>query len=209
MEELRKRIQSFTPSSSEPLSASLRLLRMCRDGDVLVCDYVPLKFDVVWVGQDRKLGGLHALLTCELELSGAGLDASSFRDLREIEALVGERCLASFKLKAGTSSRLQHDVASSLRGLGLQVEEEAIDDRSGYSIDILVTKGVGRVAVEVDGPTHFLGGGREVNGSTSLKRRHLGLLGYTAVSVPYWEWDALHCREEKEKYLIGLLQLAH
>ena len=33
-------------------------------------------------------------------------------------------------------------------------------------------------------------GGSEPTGSTLLKRRQLEQLGYTAVSVPYWEWDA-------------------
>jgi hypothetical protein len=32
-------------------------------------------------------------------------------------------------------------------------------------------------------------------GSTLLKHRQLGQLGYKVVSVPYWEWDAL-CRDK-------------
>ena len=46
-------------------------------------------------------------------------------------------------------------------------------------------------------PHIFLGGawqvgsGREPSGSTLLKRRQLGQLGYTAVAVPHWEWRAL------------------
>jgi len=35
------------------------------------------------------------------------------------------------------------------------------------------------------------GSGREPSGSTLLKRRQLERLGYTAVAVPYWEWDNL------------------
>ena len=35
------------------------------------------------------------------------------------------------------------------------------------------------------------GSGREPTGSTLLKRRQLGQLGYTAVAVPYWEWNDL------------------
>ena len=34
-----------------------------------------------------------------------------------------------------------------------------------------------------------------------MKRRHLALLGYTVVSVPYWEWDALTKEAEKRAYL--------
>ena len=32
---------------------------------------------------------------------------------------------------------------------------------------------------------------REPTGSTLLKRRQLGQLGYTPAAVPYWEWDDL------------------
>jgi len=57
-------------------------------------------------------------------------------------------------------------------------------------------------AVEVDGPFHFLGDGRTPSGSTLLKRRLLGLLGYTVVPVPFWEWNAgLKGEEAKRKYV--------
>ena len=76
------------------------------------------------------------------------------------------------------------------------------DARSGYSIDILVRRGsatgstgggdspealAGDWAVEVDGPFHFLGDGRTPSGSTLLKRKQLGQLGYTVVPVPFWD----------------------
>jgi hypothetical protein len=55
--------------------------------------------------------------------------------------------------------------------------------------------------VEVDGPTHFLGDGRTPSGSTLLKRKQLGQLGYTVVPVTFWEWDALRGEEAKQRYL--------
>ena len=50
-----------------------------------------------------------------------------------------------------------------------------------------------RIAIEVDGPSHFAGGaqGRYPTGATLLKRRQLEHLGWRLVSVPHWEWDAL------------------
>jgi len=72
------------------------------------------------------------------------------------------------------------------------------------------------VAIEVDGPSHFAyatpvapsmgeetqmsgaaDGGTAVFrrvplGATAMKRRHLVRAGYTVVSVPFWEWDALN-----------------
>ena len=96
-----------------------------------------------------------------------------------------------------------------------------------------------RVAVEVDGPSHYAhspdasspaaaGGGesscapgapasrsasrRMLLGGTVMKKRHLGRAGYTVMSVPYWEWDALNAynvtaqREARQQYLRGKLR---
>jgi hypothetical protein len=34
-----------------------------------------------------------------------------------------------------------------------------------------------------------------------MKRRHLELLGYTVVSLSFWEWDQLTGSDEREAYL--------
>jgi hypothetical protein len=47
------------------------------------------------------------------------------------------------------------------------------------------------VAVEVDGPSHYLAGTQQPTGSTLMKRRHLRQLGWELISVPYWEWGAI------------------
>jgi len=98
----------------------------------------------------------------------------------------------------------------------LEIEEEYRDARSGYSIDVLVrrrsaagsssgskspVKSFGRWTMEVDGPTHFLGDGRTPSGSTLLKRKQLGQLGFTVVPVSFWEWDVLRGEEAKRQYL--------
>ena len=58
------------------------------------------------------------------------------------------------------------------------------------------------MALEVDGPSHYLlPGGRETNGSTLLKRRVLSMLGYKVMSVPYWEWNGLKDHVAKDAYL--------
>jgi len=62
-------------------------------------------------------------------------------------------------------------------------------------------KPFGGWAVEVDGPTHFLGDGRTPSGSTLLKRKQLGQLGYTVVPVPFLEWQALKGEEATRRYL--------
>ena len=81
-----------------------------------------------------------------------------------------------------------------IRSRSVQVKEEHRCVTSGYSIDALVTLNDGKqVAVEVDGPSHFLGHSQQPNGATLLKHRQLRKLGWRLESVPYWEWD--RCKE--------------
>jgi hypothetical protein len=62
--------------------------------------------------------------------------------------------------------------------------------------------------VEFDGPSHFLAS-RSPTGATLLKRRHLTLLGYQLVSVPYWEWEKVQGHNETEQaYLRDKLDVA-
>jgi len=147
------------------------------------------------------------LLSCELDLvSGASLPSGVAR----VKLEIGEDCLQAFMTRLPHESWFQRDVAANVAALGrggskVEIEEEYRDARSGYLIDILVriqsASGSTVWAVEVDGPTHFLRDGRTPNGSTLLKRKQLGLLGYTVVSVPFWEWDALMGEETRQGYL--------
>ncbi|KAJ1486224.1 hypothetical protein T484DRAFT_1790559 [Baffinella frigidus] len=148
------------------------------------------------------------LLSHELDLvSGASLPSSVARVKQEI----GEECLQAFTGQGSSESRLQRDVAAELKRVWSEVEmeEEYRDARSGYSIDVLVRRrsaaGSTEWAVEVDGPSHFLADARTPSGSTLLKRKQLGQLGYTVVPVPFWEWDALRGEEAKRWYLEGKL----
>ena len=68
---------------------------------------------------------------------------------------------------------------------------------SGYSIDLVLECDGTRIGVEVDGPSHFIG--RKPNGATQLKRRQLRNLGWTLLSVPYWEWDTLGSNRESQR----------
>ena len=101
--------------------------------------------------------------------------------------------------------------------MGAKVQEEAVDARSQYSIDCLVhgweKHKDAKIAVEVDGPSHYLYQGFESqpripNGATIMKRRHLALLGYRVVSVPYWEWDELKNVQARKMYMQDKLEAA-
>ena len=101
---------------------------------------------------------------------------------------LSQRCRTAFSSKEGVPSRLQLAVVASLQAMGLAPREEERTPQ-GYSLDVVVSYGGREVAVEVDGPSHFMG--RTPNGATALKRRQLRAAGWTLLSVPYWEWNAL------------------
>jgi len=79
-----------------------------------------------------------------------------------------------------------------------------LDETTGYSLELALRSA--RVAVEVDGPSHFLlchdGSDEHLpNGKTLLKRRLLKAAGWRLVSVPFHDWDALLGREKQCRYL--------
>ena len=101
--------------------------------------------------------------------------------------------------------------------MSLSVEDEFRCPKSGYSIDMRVhdmrvngkssTGAAAGWAVEFDGPSHFLTCRLPVGG-TLMKRRHLELLGYTVVSLPFWEWDHLTGSNERKEYLRNKLRIS-
>ena len=105
-----------------------------------------------------------------------------------------QACRNAFVEEEGQPSRTQSDVVREIRSRGFNVEEEHRCEASGYSIDVLVALNDGeQIAVEVDGPFHFVGRSHKPNGATQLKHRQLRHFGWRLESVPYWEWD--RCKE--------------
>lgn len=86
---------------------------------------------------------------------------------------------------------------------------------TGYSVDILLRgKGVKKqfeqgVAVEVDGPRHFVAhaatGAASYAGFTVLKHRLLRSTGLVVVSVPYFQWQRAKSRETRALLIRNLL----
>ncbi|KAL1515265.1 hypothetical protein AB1Y20_001897 [Prymnesium parvum] len=83
----------------------------------------------------------------------------------------------------------------------------------GYSLDLVVTASDGKpVAIEFDGPYHYVGFSKRLNGNTLLKQRQIRAAGWRLLSIPYWEWtrqdlppeDRLRYRQE---YLLRRLNL--
>ena len=103
---------------------------------------------------------------------------------------LAQRCRVAFCAGDGNPSRLQRSVAKVLAELKLSPREE-VRTAQGYSLDAVVGIDGCDVAVEVDGPSHFVGRSRTPTGATALKRRQLRAAGWRLLPIPYWEWDAL------------------
>lgn len=124
----------------------------------------------------------------------------------ELPPSLKDKCHEAFILRGPERSSIQDDVVSELFSIGLRPEVERLT-RRGYLIDALVEVNGKRVAVEFDGPFHFVG--RKPAGRTILKRRQVAKLeGIRVASVPYWEWGELgEDRGKKQMYLQLLLDL--
>ena len=217
-------VRQFDPQGvANTLWASCVLFERRTDTLVKIAGSLSLCFANLRKGLDasgpKRLHQLHQVfLTCRLE---EGLRSRMPPAFLELEERLGPACLQAFVSGSTRPSESQRDVKMVLERMGLAVEEAARCPRSGYSIDMLVRDkipalpgggvetgdGPGRGgakkewAVLLEGPSHFFEC-RAPTGATLLKRRHLLLLGYALVSVPYWEWDEVRAhRGQQEAYL--------
>jgi hypothetical protein len=106
--------------------------------------------------------------------------------------------------QAGGAMGLFHsEVSAFLAAEGIAHDNERWCDRAERRIDIAIDAGPVRLAIEVDGPTHFLHTGR-VNGPTRLRNRLLEAHGWCVRSVDVFAWKRLS-RTQREAYLQQLL----
>jgi hypothetical protein len=76
-----------------------------------------------------------------------------------------------------------------------------------YGIDIAAVTSTGKqLAIEVDGPWHFLQPGNRLEGPTLARNRALAVRGWVVVSVPYFEWRQCKTWEQQQEYLLAKLQ---
>lgn len=72
-----------------------------------------------------------------------------------------------------------------------------------YSLDLAFVEG--KVALEIDGRSHFSRNSNAMLGHTVLKHRLLRAAGWTVVPIPFHEWEELHGEQERKLYLLRLL----
>jgi hypothetical protein len=101
------------------------------------------------------------------------------------------------------SSKLHGDVSECLMRMGVAHANEHWCERTERTIDIAI-EGATPIALEVDGPFHFLLNGRQ-DGSTLLRNRMLAANGWRVVPVDDRAWDVLQTQEQREEFLRRLL----
>ena len=114
---------------------------------------------------------------------------------------------------AAKPSAMQQQVSKALQQLlGWRVppKQEVLTDDRNFSVDIVAVTAAGvRLAVEVDGPTHFVnvGGRWEVEGPTQYRNRALTARGYTVISIPWREWAQMKgAQQQQQQYLLDKLK---
>jgi len=88
-----------------------------------------------------------------------------------------DQSVAAARARVQTGMSLtQQQVTEELRRLGLALEEESLDAKTGYSIDAVVSvQHGGLIAVEIDGPSHFA--------HSALSSLHKGSVGINKNAV--------------------------
>ena len=86
---------------------------------------------------------------------------------------------------------------------GLDVKGmEVFDNRDGlFSIDVVAEFRGHLIAIEADGPSHFLSPDMRVTGDTLFRNRCLQARGYKVLSVPKHFWDTVRGPEAKQQWL--------
>ncbi|KAM3749973.1 hypothetical protein ACB098_04G001800 [Castanea mollissima] len=140
---------------------------------------------------------VHLVNQClKLEYSHLGLSLRSALEDKISHARKTKR----FNTK--TTSSFQKEVARLLVSTGLDWVLEYVVD--GYTLDaVLVDK---KVALEIDGPTHFSRNTGAPLGHTMLKRRYITAAGWKVYSLSNQEWDELQGSSEQLDYLREILK---
>jgi hypothetical protein len=185
-----------------------------------------LKLLVQACSRQQEQGGFHGkdlqqfyqvhlwLLDCQVAGHQQGLsDSLTAEQLRRSEVAWRDQLAES---AAHPTSRFQLNVFEILRQLPIDWQqppqlEQLCQPDGVHSIDIIATRADGvRLAVEVDGPTHFRRPpDNGLMGPTLFRNRALAARGYKVVSVPYFIWWAFTTNEQKQRWLLNEVAQHH
>jgi len=140
------------------------------------------------------------LQDCQLPTGGAGLVGVLTQQQLEQCRSSWEEALAG-STAVSKASGLQQSVFTALQQLPATtwqqppvMEQRTADGASSIDIAAVTAAGVA-LAIEVDGPWHFVRHGNRVDGPTQYRNRALAARGYTVISIPHWEWNRLSSQQ--------------
>ncbi len=113
----------------------------------------------------------------------------------------------SAKAQIATSSDLHESVSACVTIMSIAHTNEHWCERCEHSIDIALLDRTPPIALEVDGPTHFLQNGQP-DGPTRMRDRLLKAHGWRVAVVDGRAWRALPTQTEREAYLTRLIDAA-
>lgn len=102
-------------------------------------------------------------------------------------------------------SKLQREVSSVLRAMGVQHLMESFTQDQLFSIDIALPQE--RIAIEVDGPSHFSCNTLRPLGEMHARVALLQARGWRVLSVPYFAWVGLEQGGQRAYLADGLAQV--
>ena len=173
--EARRRLPHFTPTELANLAWALTVLEVY-DVALFREVFARASTDALQEGDLNQLYQVYCLLRLQAPEAVAGVS-------REL-VLAMEAAWSTSKEREKRTTNRQAAVAKVLENMQIRHEVEAEQD-----IDILLPDF--GVALEVDGPAHFLRNTGHPMGHTIMKRRLLQLMGYNVISVPHFEWDRI------------------
>ncbi|KDP29540.1 hypothetical protein JCGZ_19253 [Jatropha curcas] len=141
---------------------------------------------------------VHLVDQC-LKLEYPHLQLALGADLREKIARAGK----TKRFNQKVTSSFQKEVARLLVSTGLDWVREYVVD--GYTLDAVVVDK--KIALEIDGPSHFSRNTGVPLGHAMLKRRYVSAAGWKLVSLSHQEWEELQGGFEQLDYLRAILEV--
>ncbi|CAG9463920.1 unnamed protein product [Pedinophyceae sp. YPF-701] len=207
-------LAGFTVRQLASLAWSLAVMELERSpqGDALWRELVARGASEMEGAGDRACNQVWQFVACR-QLAAHGPEAEGWftAGLDAEEAGVAEVAARAWKAGPGGAktrtqpSRYQEHVVHALIREGMTDFKEE-DVSIGLSVDVAVPSL--RVAIEVDGPTHLARTTGRPLGHTALKRRMIGLLGWTPLPVTGQELDEHSTTPERAALILRKMEAA-
>jgi hypothetical protein len=150
------------------------------------CDFSTIAWSFVVMDYLESKLVAHALTTrCSIHCSSCARQLHQCMlatlSVQQIEILPPSR----IQPRKTSLTRLHRSIASTLKKMGVSFVMEHVTEQ-GISIDLALIRE--KIAIEVDGPSHFLVGTSRHTGRTIFKHRLLKKFGWLVVSIPFFDF---------------------